>query len=73
MNIMDDKNVERWYDDREEVLTFARRLADAGAFSAPTNEETLDNVFYYFEKPWKWNEEHTIWKEYGRIRLAGDP
>lgn len=41
-----------WYDDRDEVLAFARTLVDRGEIT------DLDALLYFFEKPWKWTPEH---------------
>lgn len=39
----------RWWDDPAEVLAFAREH-----FTDPT---PLSTILYYFEKPWKWDQE----------------
>jgi len=44
-----------WYDSQLELLNFAKYLHDKDEF------DDVDAVIYFFEKPWKWNEE---WKEY---------
>ena len=44
-----------WYDSQTELLDFAKYLHDKNEF------DDADAVIYFFEKPWKWNEE---WKEY---------
>lgn len=44
-----------WYDNQVDLLNFASYLHDKDEF------DDADAVLYFFEKPWKWNEE---WKEY---------
>ena len=46
-----------WYESYSEVVSFARVLDAAGKF-----ERTID-VIYYFEKPWKWGHEYSLWKQ----------
>lgn len=59
---MDDKRKKCWYDDPREVLYFAHVLADEGYFDSGTSvKESLQNLMYYFEKPWKWDAEHQAW------------
>lgn len=40
-----------WYDNQIDLLTFAKHLHDKDEF------DDVDAVLYFFEKPWKWNEE----------------
>lgn len=48
-----------WYDDRTEVVRFARWFW-AGTFNyTGTTGEILD----YFEEPWKFNKEYALYKE----------
>lgn len=49
-----------WFTDHAELVAFAAALNSAGAFS-----DTGD-VVRFFEKPWKWTEEHTRWVDVGR-------
>ncbi len=51
----------KWYEDRDEVVSFARWFW-AGTYNAiGTTGEILD----YFEKPWKWDSEHKDWVDEG--------
>ncbi len=45
-----------WFDDLGEVLAFGRWYFDGSHVS------TAD-IFYYFEKPWKWNDEYAGYKK----------
>lgn len=47
--------ISHWYDNQVDLLDFAKYLHDKDEF------DDADSVIYFFEKPWKWNEE---WKEY---------
>lgn len=49
------KEIPEWYENQVDLLNFAKHLHDKDEFSDE------DAVLYFFEKPWKWNEE---WKEY---------
>lgn len=57
-----------WYDDRDEVVDFARWFWE-GAWSI---RGTVGEILDYFEKPWKWEPEHKDYleskKEEARIR-----
>jgi hypothetical protein len=53
-------NVVPWYENYEEVLAFARILADADIL------DTVAETIYYFEKPNKWSTDHAAWNEFGR-------
>ncbi len=41
------------------VLAFGRVLAAAGAL------DTVDDAFYYVEKPYKWEDLHQVWVQLG--------
>jgi hypothetical protein len=43
-----------------ELVLFARVLCDLEMFA------TIDDLLYFLEKPWKWDEEHDFWNEAGR-------
>lgn len=64
------KTEQRWYEEREELLSFARVMKELGAFGCGADE--ADTVLYYIEKPWKWTEEHDDWVSLGRPS-ADDP
>jgi len=49
------KEIPEWYENQVDLLNFAKHLHDKDEF------DDTDAVLYFFEKPWKWNEE---WKEY---------
>ncbi len=53
-----------WYDNQVDLLNFAKYLHDKDEF------DDVDGVIYFYEKPWKWNEE---WKEYDIQQKAGIP
>ena len=46
-----------WYDNQVELLNFAKYLHDEDEFLE------VDDVLYFFEKPWKWNEEYLQYKK----------
>lgn len=47
-----------WYDDRERLRAFASVLVDE--YILRGTPDVLD----FIEKPWKWNEEFTIWQKW---------
>lgn len=49
-----------WYSDHREVVSLASVLVDADWLSTPRD------VVYFFEKPWKWNDQFKIWAAAGR-------
>lgn len=49
-----------------EIYIFGRVLESIDAF------ESVDDVFYYFSKPWKFDSEHARWVELGRPQLGID-
>ncbi len=49
----------KWYDDRDEVVAFARWYWE-GAYSI---RGTVGEILDYFEKPWKFDEEYKTYKE----------
>jgi hypothetical protein len=55
--------VRHWYDDQEEVLRLARALVEAGLI------QTLDEMLYLMEKPWKWNAEHDRFVHTGTVEV----
>ena len=54
------KEQECWYEDRGELVGFGRVYNELGGFG------DLDDVFYFFEKPYKWTDEHARWVALGR-------
>lgn len=48
-----------WILSRDEVLSFGHVLAAGDAFTTP------DDVLYYFEKPYKWDDLHDEWVKLG--------
>ena len=42
--------------DHSELITFADHLVETGAFAGP------GEVVYFFEKPWKWQEQFDAWR-----------
>lgn len=68
-------NTSNWYENRVELLTFARVLNLLGAFAEEAEgriarrdrlQTAADAAIYYFEKPWKWDREYARWVELGR-------
>jgi len=58
-----------WMNDRDEVLAFARFLVAVCTFVGRDGDPDADSVqdlLYYFEKPWKWTIEHALWTSRGR-------
>ena len=53
--LLNEKIMVNWYNNQIDLLEFAKYLHDKDEF------DDADAVIYFFEKPWKWNEE---WKEY---------
>ena len=49
----------KWYDDHEKVKRLAKWLVSGNEFATQTD------LLYFFEKPWKWDEE---WQE-----MIGEP
>ena len=49
----------KWYEDRDEVVAFARWFWE-GAYSV---RGTVGEILDYFEKPWHWTEEYKTYKE----------
>ena len=52
-----------WFDSHSEVLRFGRALWEGGSFGESI--EGVDNLFYYLEKPWKYDREHDEWLKKG--------
>jgi hypothetical protein len=52
------RNREEWIERPGLVLAFGRILA-------AYYEWEVSDVFYYFEKPWKWTPEHERWRALG--------
>ena len=50
-----------WYDDQKELLEYAEYLNSICEFS------DASEAIYFFEKPWKWNEEYKIYKDQRKI------
>lgn len=48
---------DNWWEDREILFTVAYWLCDQHVF------DHSDEVVYFFEKPWKWQEEYEDWCE----------
>jgi hypothetical protein len=53
----------RWYDDPEEVLRLAHALSAAGLI------QTVDEVLYMIEKPWKWTAEYNRFIHTGTVEV----
>ncbi len=49
----------QWYEDRDEVVAFARWFWEGTYNYIGTTGEILD----YFEKPWKFTSEYTLYRE----------
>ena len=49
----------KWYEDRDEVVAFARWFWEGTYNAIGTTGEILD----YFEKPWKFTSEYTLYRE----------
>ena len=47
-----------WYDNQIDVLDFAKYLDERGEF------DDSSAAIYFFEKPWKWNEEWKLFQEH---------
>ena len=54
---------EPWWTNAGEVNALARALVASDHFEG---RSALDNLLYYYEKPYKWDAEHTRWVEAGR-------
>jgi hypothetical protein len=57
----------RWFDDYTEIVKFGQVLYAADRFGEPEAQ----SVLYYFEKPWKWDNEHDAWVKRGQPIEAG--
>lgn len=55
-----------WFIFPDEVLAFARILV------VTIDEWTTSDVLSYFEKPWKWTDEHERWCRGGRPEYVPD-
>lgn len=53
----------KWYENHALLVTFASVLNEADQFAS------VEDVIYFFEKPWKWETEYQEWKRLGRLRL----
>ena len=42
----------KWWEDRSELLSFARKLVDSDDL------QSVGDLLYFLEKPWKWDTEH---------------
>ena len=49
-----------WWHNAENVLEFARVMHETGEFA------TIDDVLYFFEKPYKWTVERERWLAMGK-------
>jgi hypothetical protein len=54
-----------WWCDPQEVIDFAHVLVDAEELG-----DCQHAVIDFFEKPWKWDREHRVWRDNGRPDLA---
>lgn len=59
-------NSKEWCTNHEEVLAFARVLAESYVFHTIGQRDAIQNVIYYFEKPYKWTEEYEAWTKAGK-------
>lgn len=48
-----------WFENKGEVLAFLRARNEAESL-------TFENVIYFLEKPWKWDDEYEAWIRAGR-------
>lgn len=61
------KGETQWWSDPQEVIAFARVLVDAEQLGACQHL-----VISFFEQPWAWDREHTIWCASGRPDMVSD-
>lgn len=62
-----------WWNDHAELVTFARVLAGAGAFDHDDRQrKAIEQVVFYFEKPWRYDDEHEAWTRLGRPAIVED-
>lgn len=50
-----------WYEDWEKRMEVAELLVEEGEL------KTINDIFYFMEKPWKWNKEYEELKKQGKI------
>lgn len=62
------KVIPSWYDEHAELVRFAAILNEVGLFL----DETAI-MLEYFEKPWKWSNEHARWVMLGRPAASDIP
>jgi len=55
-----------WYNNFDQVVTFAIILNDAMIFETPT--DAID----YFEKPWNWTNEFNLWQSLKEPTIESD-
>lgn len=51
-----------WYGNMDELNCFAHVLVDCGLWPITYDPKEL---IYFYEKPWKWDREHKVWKALG--------
>ena len=56
-----------WCEDHGELVAFARALAESGELDGARG------AISYFEKPWKWTDEHARWVAAGRPDAVPEP
>ena len=49
-----------WSENYDEVLAYADFMVSTGRLI------TAANALYYFQKPWKWTDQHAAWVSQGR-------
>jgi DNA-binding transcriptional regulator YhcF (GntR family) len=50
-----------WYTSMDELNCFAHVLIDSDRIDA----DQCKDLIYYYEKPWKWDREHQVWRALG--------
>jgi len=60
-----------WTTDYQEIVAFGEVLYRAGLLVNP-DEEYGDDIFYYLQKPGKWDREHQVWVARGRPGTESD-
>ena len=56
--------VSMWYENKDNLMVLARYLHEIGQWDG---KEGVSNLLYYFQKPWKYDEE---WQEFQKSKKA---
>jgi hypothetical protein len=56
-NKFDPLNMKVWYTSNDTMLSVASILKDEYIFSGDSISASLNNLLYFFEKPWKWEND----------------